>query len=243
MEPSSASPRTFTYTYNSSVHLYPVILWSCIILGVHKRQIVGPTHFTNCPPASAARTTFSVMAFFNLLLSLLVNALYVLFILLLVVFLGFCLYIKYTHMKYDHIPGPPRDRYVKKKAFSPLFHLCPAGVVLSGVFLPFSFSLQFPLRTFTNISKNNERRRRTAGQTLGMVTPHFLLKQNNNKRFHGVDHVSVYDQNYTHLKIQLLQLIFRAEIYGPVFRVNVLHFVLVNVTCPDTTKVNRHCTI
>uniref|UniRef100_A0A8C7Y371 Cholesterol 24-hydroxylase n=1 Tax=Oryzias sinensis TaxID=183150 RepID=A0A8C7Y371_9TELE len=32
------------------------------------------------------------------------------------------------------------------------------------------------------------------------------------------------------------QLIFRAEIYGPVYRVNVLHFVLVNVTCPETTK-------
>uniref|UniRef100_A0A8C7XW34 Cholesterol 24-hydroxylase n=1 Tax=Oryzias sinensis TaxID=183150 RepID=A0A8C7XW34_9TELE len=51
-----------------------------------------------------------------------------------------------------------------------------------------------------------------------------------------LDHVSVSYQNYTHLKIQLLQLIFRAEIYGPVYRVNVLHFVLVNVTCPETTK-------
>uniref|UniRef100_A0A3P9MKA4 Cholesterol 24-hydroxylase n=1 Tax=Oryzias latipes TaxID=8090 RepID=A0A3P9MKA4_ORYLA len=103
------------------------------------------------------------MAFLNLLFSLLVNALYVLFILLLVAFLGFCLYIKYTHMKYDHIPGPPRDSFLL--GHSP---------------------------TFLRIMKDG-----------------------------GV------------LQDKLLEW---AEIYGPVYRVNVLHFVLVNVTCPDTTK-------
>uniref|UniRef100_A0A8C5FA41 Cholesterol 24-hydroxylase-like n=1 Tax=Gadus morhua TaxID=8049 RepID=A0A8C5FA41_GADMO len=27
-------------------------------------------------------------------------------------FLGYCLYVKYIHLKYDHIPGPPRDRFL-----------------------------------------------------------------------------------------------------------------------------------
>lgn len=30
--------------------------------------------------------------------------------LIFIAFLCFCLYIKYIHLKYDHIPGPPRDR-------------------------------------------------------------------------------------------------------------------------------------
>uniref|UniRef100_A0A3B4H5G4 Cytochrome P450, family 46, subfamily A, polypeptide 1, tandem duplicate 4 n=1 Tax=Pundamilia nyererei TaxID=303518 RepID=A0A3B4H5G4_9CICH len=37
------------------------------------------------------------------------RALTFLFFLLVIAFLGYCLYIKYIHMKYDHIPGPPRD--------------------------------------------------------------------------------------------------------------------------------------
>uniref|UniRef100_A0A8C8EGG5 Cholesterol 24-hydroxylase n=1 Tax=Oncorhynchus tshawytscha TaxID=74940 RepID=A0A8C8EGG5_ONCTS len=32
--------------------------------------------------------------------------------LILIAFLIFCLYIKYIHLKYDHIPGPPRDSFI-----------------------------------------------------------------------------------------------------------------------------------
>uniref|UniRef100_A0A8C7K356 Cholesterol 24-hydroxylase-like n=1 Tax=Oncorhynchus kisutch TaxID=8019 RepID=A0A8C7K356_ONCKI len=32
--------------------------------------------------------------------------------LIFITFLCFCLYIKYIHLKYDHIPGPPRDSFV-----------------------------------------------------------------------------------------------------------------------------------
>ncbi|KAL0963164.1 hypothetical protein UPYG_G00350550 [Umbra pygmaea] len=32
--------------------------------------------------------------------------------LIFIVFLCFCLYIKYMHLKYDHIPGPPRDSFL-----------------------------------------------------------------------------------------------------------------------------------
>uniref|UniRef100_A0A672ZQJ7 Cholesterol 24-hydroxylase n=1 Tax=Sphaeramia orbicularis TaxID=375764 RepID=A0A672ZQJ7_9TELE len=35
-----------------------------------------------------------------------------LFFLLFVAFLVYCLYIKYRHIKYDHIPGPPRDSFL-----------------------------------------------------------------------------------------------------------------------------------
>ncbi|XP_024146435.1 cholesterol 24-hydroxylase [Oryzias melastigma] len=103
------------------------------------------------------------MAFFNLFYGLLSNALSVLLILLLVAFLAYCLYIKYTHIKYDHIPGPPRDSF--------LFGHSP---------------------TFLRIMKDG-----------------------------GVVHDKLLEW---------------AEIYGPVYRVNALHFVLVNVTCPETTK-------
>ncbi|XP_015250375.1 PREDICTED: cholesterol 24-hydroxylase-like isoform X1 [Cyprinodon variegatus] len=51
------------------------------------------------------------MAFFHLVFGLLCKALLVLFSLLFIAFLGYCLYIKYIHMKYDHIPGPPRDSF------------------------------------------------------------------------------------------------------------------------------------
>ncbi|XP_048841385.1 cholesterol 24-hydroxylase-like isoform X3 [Brienomyrus brachyistius] len=36
---------------------------------------------------------------------------YYLFVLLVIAFACYCLYIKYIHMKYDHIPGPPRDSF------------------------------------------------------------------------------------------------------------------------------------
>ncbi|XP_068609909.1 cholesterol 24-hydroxylase-like isoform X2 [Brachionichthys hirsutus] len=77
------------------------------------------------------------MAFFRMILSWGLHAVVFLLFVLFIAFLGFCLYIKYTHLKYDHIPGPPRDR---------------------------------------------------------------------------------------------------AEIYGPVYRINIMHNVLVNVTCPEATK-------
>ncbi|KAF7231354.1 cholesterol 24-hydroxylase-like [Nothobranchius furzeri] len=52
------------------------------------------------------------MAVFSLLLGLAANALIVLVIVLFIAFLGYCLFIKYIHMKYDHIPGPPRDSFI-----------------------------------------------------------------------------------------------------------------------------------
>ncbi|XP_072218528.1 cholesterol 24-hydroxylase-like [Leuresthes tenuis] len=52
------------------------------------------------------------MAVFYGLLSLGAKALIILSVLLLVAFLCYCLYIKHIHMKYDHIPGPPRDSFL-----------------------------------------------------------------------------------------------------------------------------------
>uniref|UniRef100_A0A8C9WMN4 Cholesterol 24-hydroxylase n=1 Tax=Scleropages formosus TaxID=113540 RepID=A0A8C9WMN4_SCLFO len=34
------------------------------------------------------------------------------FVLLFVIFACYCMYVKYIHMKYDHIPGPPRDSHI-----------------------------------------------------------------------------------------------------------------------------------
>ncbi|KAM7368179.1 hypothetical protein PAMP_014425 [Pampus punctatissimus] len=78
-------------------------------------------------------------------------------------FLGYCLYIKYIHMKYDHIPGPPRDSFL------------------------FGHS-----RTLASITKNG-----------GLVHAKFLEW---------------------------------SELYGPVYRTNILHFVIIGVTCQETTK-------
>uniref|UniRef100_A0A1A7X5A9 Cholesterol 24-hydroxylase n=2 Tax=Iconisemion striatum TaxID=60296 RepID=A0A1A7X5A9_9TELE len=52
------------------------------------------------------------MAVFPLLIALAAKALIVLFIVVFIAFLGYCLFIKYIHMKYDHIPGPPRDSFL-----------------------------------------------------------------------------------------------------------------------------------
>ncbi|CAL8315767.1 unnamed protein product [Merluccius merluccius] len=86
-----------------------------------------------------------------------------LFLLIAVAFLGYCLYIKHIHMKYDHIPGPPRDSF--------LFGHGPT----------------------------------VAGDT----------------------------QSGRNLHDRFLQW---AEMYGPVFKINTLHLVIVTVTCPETTK-------
>uniref|UniRef100_A0A672ZND9 Cholesterol 24-hydroxylase-like n=1 Tax=Sphaeramia orbicularis TaxID=375764 RepID=A0A672ZND9_9TELE len=88
-----------------------------------------------------------------------------LFFLLFVAFLVYCLYIKYRHIKYDHIPGPPRDSFL-------LGH-----------------------------------------------SPSFLKVMRNG----GI------------VQDKLLEW---SETYGPVYRINIFHFVLIGVTCPDTTKVN-----
>nr|AGN04303.1 cytochrome P450 [Oryzias melastigma] len=103
------------------------------------------------------------MAFFDLLSNVLSNAFIALLILLLVAFLGYCLYIKYTHMKYDHIPGPPRDSFLL--GHSP---------------------------TILRIMREG-----------GMLHDKFLEW---------------------------------AEIYGPVYRINGLHLVILNVACPEATK-------
>lgn len=31
---------------------------------------------------------------------------------------------------------------------------------------------------------------------------------------------------------------YRAKIYGPVYRINFLHFIMIGVYCPEATKVN-----
>ncbi|XP_042359175.1 cholesterol 24-hydroxylase-like [Plectropomus leopardus] len=80
-----------------------------------------------------------------------------------VTFLGYCVYVKYIHMKYDHIPGPPRNSFL-------LGHSS----------------------TFLEIMRNG-----------GVVHDKFLEW---------------------------------AEIHGPVYRLNVLHYILLLVTCPETTK-------
>lgn len=36
----------------------------------------------------------------------------------------------------------------------------------------------------------------------------------------------------------MCNFIYRAETYGPVYKMNVLHHILVVTTCPEATKVN-----
>ncbi|XP_010885877.4 cholesterol 24-hydroxylase-like [Esox lucius] len=82
---------------------------------------------------------------------------------LFIAFLCYCLYIKYIHLKYDHIPGPPRDSFI------------------FGHFTTFS--------------------RATSSDRI--IHEKFLEW---------------------------------SEKYGPVYRLNALHVVMLFVTCPDTTK-------
>uniref|UniRef100_A0A8K9V062 Cholesterol 24-hydroxylase-like n=1 Tax=Oncorhynchus mykiss TaxID=8022 RepID=A0A8K9V062_ONCMY len=82
--------------------------------------------------------------------------------LIFIAFLCFCLYIKYIHLKYDHIPGPPRDSFIFGHSPTMLREMS-SGRVVHDKFLEW----------FT---------------------------------------------------------------YGPVYRINGLHFVVLCVTCPDTTK-------
>ncbi|XP_070843791.1 cholesterol 24-hydroxylase-like [Chaetodon trifascialis] len=103
------------------------------------------------------------MAVFLLILSWAAQALMVLLFLLLIAFLGYCLYIHHIHTKYDHIPGPPRDNF--------LFGHSP---------------------TFLKVMKND-----------GNLHDQFLEW---------------------------------SEKYGPVCRINSLHYVFLAVTCPEATK-------
>ncbi|XP_040920902.1 cholesterol 24-hydroxylase-like [Toxotes jaculatrix] len=103
------------------------------------------------------------MAVFHLLLSWATQVLMYLFVLIFVAFLGYCLYVKYIHMKYDHIPGPPRDSFL-----------------------------------------------------LGHSTTFLKAMENN-----GVIHDNMLEW---------------AEKYGPVCRVNILHYASVLITCPEMTK-------
>uniref|UniRef100_A0A8C4HWL6 Cytochrome P450, family 46, subfamily A, polypeptide 1, tandem duplicate 2 n=1 Tax=Dicentrarchus labrax TaxID=13489 RepID=A0A8C4HWL6_DICLA len=80
-----------------------------------------------------------------------------------IAFLGYCLYIKHIHMKYDHIPGPPRDSFI--------FGHSP---------------------TFLRMMKKDE-----------IIHDAFLEW---------------------------------VEKYGPVCRINVLHYIVMIVTCPEATK-------
>nr|XP_013999265.1 unnamed protein product [Salmo salar] len=103
------------------------------------------------------------MTLFHLIASWIGYLLMCLLGLILIAFLIFCLYIKYIHLKYDHIPGPPRDSF--------LFGHSPT-----------------------------------------------LLREMSNDRF-------VHDK-----------FLEWAETYGPVYRINGMHVVVLCVTCPDTTK-------
>ncbi|XP_073348649.1 cholesterol 24-hydroxylase-like [Pagrus major] len=103
------------------------------------------------------------MAVFHMILSWTAQALVFVLFLLFLAFLGYCLYIKHLHMKYDHIPGPPRDSF--------LFGHSP---------------------TFLKVMNEG-----------GIVHDKFLEW---------------------------------AETYGPVYRLNLLHYPIICVSCPEATK-------
>uniref|UniRef100_A0AAZ3P445 Uncharacterized protein n=1 Tax=Oncorhynchus tshawytscha TaxID=74940 RepID=A0AAZ3P445_ONCTS len=102
------------------------------------------------------------MALFHLIAGWIGYVLMCLLGLILIVFLCFCLYIKYIHLKYDHIPGPPRDSFIF--GHSAILSEISNGRVIHDKFLEWT--------------------------------------------------------------------------YGPVYRINGMHIVMLFVTCPDTTKVN-----
>ncbi|CAJ1077233.1 cholesterol 24-hydroxylase-like [Xyrichtys novacula] len=103
------------------------------------------------------------MAVFQLLLGYSAQILMFLLGLAFFAFLGYCLYIKHLHDKYDHIPGPPRDNFL-------LGH-----------------------------------------------TPSFLKVMKDGGNVHD-------------------KFLEWSETYGPVCRINALHYVLLLVYCPETTK-------
>uniref|UniRef100_A0A8C6TQ29 Uncharacterized protein n=1 Tax=Neogobius melanostomus TaxID=47308 RepID=A0A8C6TQ29_9GOBI len=104
------------------------------------------------------------MAVLGVLVGWLTPVFYFLLLLVFTAFLGYCAYMKYVHMKYDHIPGPPRDSFI------------------------------FGHITFMNRTRND-------------------------------DDKLIFDQ-----------FLKWSEKYGPVFRLNFLHTVVICVTCPHATK-------
>ncbi|XP_030260221.1 cholesterol 24-hydroxylase [Sparus aurata] len=103
------------------------------------------------------------MAVFHMILGWTAQALMFVLFLLFLAFLGYCLYLKHLHMKYDHIPGPPRNSFLL--GHSPTFlKIMNSGGIVHDKFLEWS------------------------------------------------------------------------ETYGPVCRINFLHFVMVFVSCPEATK-------
>ncbi|CAL8313516.1 unnamed protein product [Lota lota] len=86
-----------------------------------------------------------------------------LFLVIASAFLGYCLYIKHIHMKYDHIPGPPRDSFLFGHA------------------------------------------------------PTMIEETRSGRNIHD----------------KFLQW---AEMYGPVYKINSFHKVIMAVTCPEATK-------
>ncbi|XP_015250362.1 PREDICTED: cholesterol 24-hydroxylase-like [Cyprinodon variegatus] len=103
------------------------------------------------------------MALLDVFFTICAKALTWLCVFLFIIFVGYCFYIKYIHLKYDHIPGPPRDSF----------------------FLGHS-------PTFLRVIKND-----------GLIYDKFLEW---------------------------------SETYGTVYRINVLHYVIMGVTCPEATK-------
>ncbi|XP_041643826.1 cholesterol 24-hydroxylase-like [Cheilinus undulatus] len=103
------------------------------------------------------------MAFFHYILSWAAQILAFLLVLVFIAFLGYCMYIKHIHDKYDHIPGPPRESFF-------------------------------------------------FGQSVSVAK---LMKDGGN----------------LHDKFKEW-----ADTYGPVCRINGLHYVFLLVTCPETTK-------
>ncbi|GAA6213299.1 cholesterol 24-hydroxylase [Lates japonicus] len=103
------------------------------------------------------------MAIFHLLLSWTAQAMMFLFFLIFIAFVGYCFYLKHIHMKYDHIPGPPRDN----------FFLGHSSALLGAM-------------------KND-----------GLIHDKFL--------------------EWT-------------QEYGPVYRINILHYVSLCISCPEATK-------
>ncbi|XP_053736936.1 cholesterol 24-hydroxylase-like [Synchiropus splendidus] len=91
------------------------------------------------------------------------NALLFLFFGLFLAFLCYCVYIKYIHMKYDHIPGPPRDSFLFGHSAA-MTRALKSGEVLNDTFLQW------------------------------------------------------------------------AQTYGPVFKINAMHYVMVWTHCPETVK-------
>ncbi|KAM3603003.1 uncharacterized protein V6R79_014859 [Siganus canaliculatus] len=77
----------------------------------------------------SGRLDLREMAIFKIILSYASQALLFLLVLLVIAFIGYCMYIQYIHMKYDHIPGPPRDSFFLGNSASILKVMKDGGIV------------------------------------------------------------------------------------------------------------------